>query len=77
MALTKFTTVKLGQPIRCYGQKFAIKDFYVKTVNNENLKTGYNITLGGGQFGYHVAGKTKSVMYDDNTNLYKLLFYKK
>lgn len=74
---TKFETIKLGQPIECFEKNYVIKDFYLKTINANNLKVGYMITMGGGRFGYHPAGKTHSVSYDEKTEMFKLLFYKK
>lgn len=72
---TSFFPVKLGQWIECYEKNCVIKDFYLRTLNPDNLKVGYSLTYGGGQYGYHVIGETHSVQYDRRTEMYKLLFY--
>jgi hypothetical protein len=72
----KFKNIVLGQYIDCYGEKYAIKNFYIKTVNEEILKNGYYLVFGS-RFGYHVVGHASTVTHVPEMSMYRLNFYDK
>jgi hypothetical protein len=65
--------INSNQRVSAYN-KYIIKDFYVKEVNNYDL---YTLTLGGGMFGYSVVAETGWAEFDTSKGLYKLKFFTK
>lgn len=66
--------IVLGKWVNCYDEKYAIKNFYVKEINGEILKSGYYLVFGS-RYGYQVIGHTKTITYVPEMEMYRLEFY--